>query len=207
MTSPFSESAVALVMLLPALCRSETSLATTSPLAFFHGPLPMRSLALTAGWPSAACVDRYARQVFAPAPAACASDWQCRSAPATPPRSPPLPGPLLVRKKLVSADCAKAGGAATTASAKHAAEVSLTNARIEFLPIVLVTLQPDQPGAHAIIPFPRRKGDSAKQKRRGKTAALASSWCGDQLVCWIAESSQFPPRWRTKVQTSVTSVG
>jgi hypothetical protein len=78
---------------------------------------------------------------------------------------------------------------------------------MEFLPIVLVTLQPDQPGAHAIIPFSQRNGDGAKQKRRGKTAALASSWCGDQLVCWIAESSQFPPRWRTKVQTSVTSVG
>src|SRR5262249_30239284 len=28
-----------------------------------------------------------------------------------------------------------------------------------------------------------------------------------QLVCWIAESSQFPLRWRTKVQTSVTSTG
>jgi hypothetical protein len=43
---------------------------------------------------------------------------------------------------------------------------------MEFLPIVLVTLQPDQPGAHVIIPLSRRNGGSAKQKRRGKTAAL-----------------------------------
>src|SRR5207237_7125440 len=58
MTSPFSESAVCLVRLLLALWRSATSLAMTAPLAFFHGPLPIRSLALTAGWPSAACVAR-----------------------------------------------------------------------------------------------------------------------------------------------------
>src|SRR5215468_11005571 len=91
-----------------------------------------------------------------------------------PPRSPPLPGPLLVRKKLVPADCADAGGAATTASAKQAAEASLTNARMEFLPIVLVTLQPDQPGANAIIPFHNAKATRTKQKRRGKPRRFAS---------------------------------
>ena len=58
MTSPFSESAVCLVRLLLALCSSATSLATTAPLEFFHGPLPMRSRAFTAGAPSAACVER-----------------------------------------------------------------------------------------------------------------------------------------------------
>src|SRR3954469_24681919 len=58
MTSPFSESAVCLERLLLAPCRSATSLATTTPLAFFHGPLPMRSFALIAGLPSAACVER-----------------------------------------------------------------------------------------------------------------------------------------------------
>src|SRR4030095_1008481 len=58
MTSPLSERAVCLERLLPALCRSATSLATTTPLAFCHGPLPMRSFALTAGWPSAACAER-----------------------------------------------------------------------------------------------------------------------------------------------------
>src|ERR1700742_1894459 len=57
-TSPFSESEVCLVRLLLALWRSATSLATTTPLEFCHGPLPMRSLAFTAGWPAAACVDR-----------------------------------------------------------------------------------------------------------------------------------------------------
>src|SRR6478672_494793 len=49
MTSPFSESAVCLVRLLPALWRSATSLAITTPLEFCHGPLPMRSRAFTAG--------------------------------------------------------------------------------------------------------------------------------------------------------------
>src|ERR1700761_4601395 len=58
MTSPFSESAVCLVRLLLALWRSATSLAITTPLTFCHGPLPMRSLALTAGLPSAAWVER-----------------------------------------------------------------------------------------------------------------------------------------------------
>src|SRR5882762_6886170 len=57
-TSPFSESEVCLVRLLPAECRSATSLATTTPLAFFHGPLPMRSRAFTAGAPLAAWVER-----------------------------------------------------------------------------------------------------------------------------------------------------
>src|SRR6266581_2853543 len=57
MTSPFSESAVCLVSPL-APCNSATSLATTVPLEFFHGPLPMRSRALTAGLPSAAWVER-----------------------------------------------------------------------------------------------------------------------------------------------------
>src|SRR5689334_11394495 len=56
-TSPFSLSDVCLVRLLVP-CNSATSLATTWPLAFFQGPLPIRSLALTAGWPSAAWVER-----------------------------------------------------------------------------------------------------------------------------------------------------
>src|SRR3982751_467781 len=47
MISPFSESAVCLVRLL-APCSSATSLATTTPFEFCHGPLPIRSRALTA---------------------------------------------------------------------------------------------------------------------------------------------------------------
>src|SRR6266481_8312171 len=57
MTSPFSLSAVCFVRPL-APCNSATSLAITTPLAFCHGPLPMRSRALTAGLPSAACIER-----------------------------------------------------------------------------------------------------------------------------------------------------
>src|SRR6185369_15712213 len=87
LTAPFSVSAVCLVRLLVP-CSSATSLAITSPFAFFHGPLPMRSRALTAPCP---CVLRYACHVLPPAPAAAASDWHCLSAPSSPPRSPPLP--------------------------------------------------------------------------------------------------------------------
>ena len=103
-TSPFSLSAVCLVSLLLALCRSSTFCAITTPLAFCHGPRPMRSRAFTAPSP---CVLRYARQVLVPAPAACASVWQCRSAPSRPPRSAPLPGPALVTKNVMVACCAK----------------------------------------------------------------------------------------------------
>src|SRR5215471_10444119 len=101
-TSPFSFSAVCLVRLLWP-CSSSRSLAITTPLAFCHGPFPMRSRALTAGWPSVPCVLRYACQRRLPAPTACASSWQSRSAPVKPPRSAPLPEPVLVTKKLISA--------------------------------------------------------------------------------------------------------
>ena len=50
-------------------------------------------------------------------------------------------------------------------------------------------------------PFWQRKGAAER------TAAPSSSRCGDQLVCWIAESSQSAPRRRAKVHTSVTSTG
>src|SRR5262249_51573267 len=105
-TSPFSLSAVCLVSLLLALWRSSTLWAITSPLAFFHGPAPMRSRALTAAAPSTACVLRYACQVWLPAPAPCASDWQCASAPWRPPRSAPLPEPALVTKNVILFCCA-----------------------------------------------------------------------------------------------------
>ena len=48
-TSPFSVSEFCLLSWLPALCRLSTLVATTTPLAFCHGPRPMRSRALTAG--------------------------------------------------------------------------------------------------------------------------------------------------------------
>src|SRR5262249_54484835 len=85
-------------------CSSTTSFAMTTPLAFTHGPDPMRSRALTAPGP---CVLRYARQVFPPAPTACARIWQIWAAPERPPRSAPLPEPTLVTKKLMlpAGDC------------------------------------------------------------------------------------------------------
>ena len=56
MVSPFSLSPVSLLILLLLLCKSSTSFAMTTPLAFCQGPLPIRSSALTAGLPSAALV-------------------------------------------------------------------------------------------------------------------------------------------------------
>ena len=56
---------------------------------------------MSVGWPAAAAALRYARHVRLPAPAAAASVWQCLSAPASPPRLAPLPGPALVMKKLI----------------------------------------------------------------------------------------------------------
>jgi hypothetical protein len=97
---PRSSSADSLVMLAFAECRSSTFLAMRTPFALYQGPLPMRSRACTTfgSLSSLPCVLRYARQVRCPAPAAAASCWQCRSAPSTPPRLPPLPGPTLVMK-------------------------------------------------------------------------------------------------------------
>src|SRR5436309_3197027 len=59
-----------------------------------------------------------------------------------------------------------------------------------------------------IIPAPNEAGILAKEKGAAeRTAAPSSSRCGDQLVCWIAESSQSAPRRRAKVHTSVASIG
>ena len=57
-TSPFSVRAVFLLMWTLAECRSSTFWATTSPLAFRHGPLPTRSRALTPAAPPGAGVLR-----------------------------------------------------------------------------------------------------------------------------------------------------
>src|SRR5688500_2483846 len=62
----------------------------------------MRTRAFTAGCSAVDDVLKYARHVWSPAPCAFASAWQCASAPARPPRSPPLPRPLLVTKNLVT---------------------------------------------------------------------------------------------------------
>src|SRR5205823_10832371 len=108
-TSPFSVSAVCLLMLLPAECRSSTLLATTTPLALRHGPLPMRSRAFTPASPPGAVVLRYAFQLMRLEPAAPASALQCASAPSRPPRSAPLPLPTLVTKNVISPPPALAG--------------------------------------------------------------------------------------------------
>src|SRR5262249_47772064 len=81
MTSPCSVNGFCFVTLAEAECRSSTLLATTTPLAFCHGPLPIRSRAFTPASPPGSVVLRYARQLVAVAPAALASAAQCASAP------------------------------------------------------------------------------------------------------------------------------
>src|SRR5438046_898546 len=78
--SPFSFKAVCLLRLLCSECRSLTLFATTTPLAFCHGPLPMRLRASVPASPPGKVVLRYARQFVAFAPAALASAAQCASA-------------------------------------------------------------------------------------------------------------------------------
>ena len=46
-----------------------------------------------------------------------------------------------------------------------------------------------------------------KKAPRNEPQRLPRHVVGDQLVCWIAESSQSAPRRRAKVQTSVASIG
>ena len=111
-TSPFSVSEFSLPNLLLSECRSATR--SRRRLLGIH-PWTLADAvarASTAGLPSAAAVLRSARQVLV-LPAALARFWQCWSAPASPPRAAPLPGPELVMKKLIlsGAVCAKAGTA------------------------------------------------------------------------------------------------
>src|SRR4029450_13499997 len=118
--SPFSFVAGTLVMLLPrraassvSPCRSATFWATRAPLALYQGPVPMRSRAFTAGCPLAALALTYACPLLV-LPAAVASVWQMRSAPASPPRSAPLPDPALATKNDIGgggcAGCPGGGG-------------------------------------------------------------------------------------------------
>src|SRR6185503_20131075 len=133
--SPFSFSAVTLVRLLPrraassvSPCRSATFCATRAPLALYQGPAPMRSRAFTAGWPLAAAALRYACQVLV-LPAAVASVWQMRSAPASPPRSAPLPEPALATKNDIGGGGwagSPAGGCGGCASSRY--ELDITTA-------------------------------------------------------------------------------
>src|SRR2546430_13892635 len=75
--SPFSVKAVCLLILFESEWRSSTLFATPTPLAFCHGPLPMRSRALTPAAPPGSVVLRYARQLVCVEPAALARAAQC----------------------------------------------------------------------------------------------------------------------------------
>src|SRR6185369_11482508 len=131
---------------------------------------------------------------------------------------------LLVRKKLVSADCACAGALARAdmaATAKHAGKMIRARLFIEVLPVCFYGSFVINPPWQALFPCrmkniaPRsEQADHAEDKQHDKekgaaerTAAPCLSRCGDQLVCWIAESSQSAPRRRAKVHTSVASIG
>src|SRR5215470_8626655 len=142
---PRSVSEVSAPSLLPSPCKSSTFCATTVPFAFCHGPLPIRSRALMA--PPAALVLRYARQVLLPAPAVCANFWQCRSAPSSPPRSAPLPGPVLVTKKLISGACGTCCACMLPPCASNIAADASTDQRMDMVFLPLNVDFPFEPGS------------------------------------------------------------
>src|SRR5450631_1688539 len=136
-TVPFSVRPDSLLILLPALCRSSTLVAMTTPLAFCQGPRPIRSRALTVAPGLEALVLEliYACQVLPPAPTAAASFWQWASAPASPPKSPPLPGPSLVTKKvMLAASCAQAVPPDTRA--RSAADANMDERMVVFISVL-----------------------------------------------------------------------
>ena len=106
------------------------------------------------------------------------------------------------------ADWADAGAAGRNA---NAAAIQATAAFAEshlflhlFFDVWTCTQVTSTHGVSAYSGIDRRK----RKGRRGTRDALLSVMSrGDQLVCWIAESIQLPPRGRTKVQTSVASTG
>src|ERR1051326_2966120 len=104
-TPPFSVSEFSLLSPLWSLCKSATLSATFTPLALYHGPLPIRSRALTPGFPSFGEVLRYACHSTFLVPAASASAAQWRPAPSSPPRSAPFPEPTLVIKNVIGGFC------------------------------------------------------------------------------------------------------
>src|SRR5262249_46893947 len=100
--SPFPLSAISLVILASSECRSSTLLPTTLPLAFCHGPLPMRSRALMPAPPPGIVVLKYARQLVCVEPADLARAAQCASRP--PHRGVSAHKPALMRFQLTLAD-------------------------------------------------------------------------------------------------------
>src|SRR5690349_17734214 len=93
----------------------------------------MRSRAFSAPEP---WVDKYACQVFDPAPAALASCWQCLSAPARPPRSAPLPEPALVTKNVILLSGLNISHALSARTASAARERTRASFFIELLLLI-----------------------------------------------------------------------
>src|SRR4051795_12603175 len=122
-----------------------------------------------------------------------------------------------VTKKLVSADCADAGWTARTANDPAAARPSNRfvaflirmgiNTSLCFFKTEYARSQINT-SLNTIFPPARIENVSRKAKapRNNRGALHAHQFAGDQ-VCWIAESSQFAPRGRRNVQTSVASIG
>src|SRR5262249_3293144 len=88
------------------------------------------------GWPLARGGLRYARHVLLPAPAACAKVWHWRSAPSRPPRSAPLPGPVLVMKKVMLGDCG--GGCCASAAPPRPSDISAADASMNNRVVISV---------------------------------------------------------------------
>src|SRR5260370_41248181 len=127
--------------------------------------------------------------------------------------------PVLVTKKLMSADCARAGCAARTANEaaarpKHAREITLARMVMESSDLIFRCLKRrsiarDQHATAEVIPgsAARREGSNEKAPRNKPQRLSHRHRVADDQVSWIADSSQFAPRGRTKVHTSVTCVG
>ena len=81
-----------------------------------------------------------------------ASCWQCLSAPASPPRSAPLPGPALVTKNVIFACCADAG--ATHRNARHAATGAPIRTTVILIPPGIGEAR--RPAIGRATPAPRR---------------------------------------------------
>src|SRR6186997_2599466 len=99
--------------------------------------------------------------------------------------------PLLVRKKLVSADCACTGAlarAAMAASAKHAGEIILAKLIIESLPVVFGSFVMN-PSRRALFP-PLRRLQPRKEKGAAEPAAAPHRqvWA----ISWSAGSPRVP---------------
>ncbi len=99
---------------------------------------PHAAICCDATAPTLNLIAKESADVRSPAPAACASAWQCRSAPSSPPRSAPFPMGVLVTKKLMLLCCACV--TPTLPKAMRAHEATMQTWVVLFMSELLVVL-------------------------------------------------------------------